>query len=452
MIITADRLFPVSSPPVDNGALLIGKGVILDVGDGPSLRRTYPNVVVRDYPGCVILPGLVNAHTHLEYSDFHRLARPTSFLPWMRKLIRASLLRRWFGGALSWRRSAGEGIRASLAAGITSVGDIVTFGGGLAAAASAGIRTRAFLEAVAIRPEDAGKSVERIRASLEKECWNSLLHPGISPHSVYTVAPGALSALGELASEFSLPLAVHAGETAHEIDLLRGRGPLAMQIDRFGLPFGRDFRQSLLSYLHSRGILTARSLLVHGAHLKEEDLELTARSGATLVTCPRSNILLGTGLPDYALWKRCGISFVYGTDSLASVPGFDLFEEARQVLGILPEEARTVLRRLTLGGARALGLDRQTGSLEAGKAADLAILRMEDAGSCDADDIVGKGSARRISATWVGGDLLYSADLTGRAPSPPMASEKGLSLTGIALSTAVTRYPYSTPLSRSPSK
>jgi cytosine/adenosine deaminase-related metal-dependent hydrolase len=417
MIITADRLFPVSSPPVDSGALLIGNGVILEVGDGPSLRRTYPHAVVRDYPGCVILPGLVNAHTHLEYSDFHRLARPTSFLPWIRKLIRASLLRRCFGGARSWRRSAGAGIRASLAAGITSVGDVVTFGGGLEAAASAGIRTRAFLEAVAIGPENAEKSVEGIRASLEKGCWKSLLLPGISPHSAYTVAPGALRALGELASEFSLPLSIHAGETIHEVDLLRGRGPLARQIGRFGLPFGRDFGQSLLSYLHSHGILTPRSLLVHGVHLKEEDLELSARSGATLVTCPRSNTLLGTGLPDYGLWKRCGISFVYGTDSLASVPGFDLFEEARQVLGILPEEGRTVLRRLTLGGAQALGFDSRTGSLKAGKAADLTILRMEGARSCNEDRIVEKGSARGISATWVGGDLLYTEDLTGRAPS-----------------------------------
>ena len=144
------------------------------------------------------------------------------------------------------------------------------------------------------------------------------------------------------------------------------------------------------------------------------------RSGprrSRVVTCPRSNTLLGTGLPDYALWKRCGISFVYGTDSLASVPGFDLFEEARQVLVTLPEEGRTVLRRLTLGGAQALGFDSRTGSLEAGKAADLAILRMEDAQSCNEDRIVEKGSACGISATWVGGDLLYTEYLTGRAPS-----------------------------------
>ncbi len=154
-----------------------------------------------------------------------------------------------------------------------------------------------------------------------------------------------------------------------------------------------------------------------------------------LVTCPRSNLLLRCGLPRYRRWEEHGVRFVYGTDSLASVPSFDLFEEARAVRAVLPERGETILERLTLGGAEALGFDDITGSLEPGKAADYAVIRLEGAADCTEDDLIVRASARSVAATAVGGRVLYRAAGASASTVP----EKGLSFPPSASSTAVTR-------------
>jgi 5-methylthioadenosine/S-adenosylhomocysteine deaminase len=153
-------------------------------------------------------------------------------------------------------------------------------------------------------------------------------------------------------------------------------------------------------------VLSSCTLLIHGVGFNPEDLALIRRRGATVATCPRSNLLLGCGLPDYAAWKRAGVSFTYGTDSLASVPSFDLFAEARAVRAVLPESPETILRRLTLGGAEALGLGDITGSLEPGKAADIALVRLPG-GLGSVGDIVTLASAGHVKATMVAGNFLY---------------------------------------------
>lgn len=410
MILGAGRLFPVSSPPLTEGAVLVTEGRIREIGPAGALRRKYPSSRCRIHPGCVLMPGLVNTHTHLEYSVFHALADGTPFLPWIRKLVRRSTLRNRFWGPVYWEKSAAEGIRKSFRAGITSVGDVVTFGGSPRAAAGTGIRMRAFLESVAVAPAAVPGEMKRLRELLgNRRRWSSAVQPGLSPHSIYTLSPEALAALGTLREEFDLPLSIHAAETVFERDLLLGGGPLEGQIARFGLPFTRSAPLSLISYLRDLGVLSPGALLVHGVHLKEKDLQLAARLGVRLTTCPRSNLLLGSGLPDYRLWAGSGISFTYGTDSLASVPSFDLFREARVVGEHLREGAEDVLRRLTLGGAETLGFEPETGSVEVGKAADLILLKVPNARSCRAEDIVLRASAKDVEMTMVSGRVVYTA-------------------------------------------
>jgi len=269
---------------------------------------------------------------------------------------------------------------------------------------------RAFLESVAIAPAAVPGEMRRLRELLENHRhWNPALLPGLSPHSVYTLSPEALAALVKLGEEFGLPLSIHAAETVFERELLQGNGPLEGQIARFGLPFARSAPTSLTSYLRDLGLLSPGTLLVHGAHLTEDDLLLAARLGVRLTTCPRSNLLLGSGLPDYPLWSGSGVSFTYGTDSLASVPSFDLFREARVVGEHLREGADDVLRRLTLGGAEALGFESVTGSVEVGKAADLILLHVPNARTCRTQDIVHRASAEDVAMTMVNGRMVYSA-------------------------------------------
>jgi 5-methylthioadenosine/S-adenosylhomocysteine deaminase len=385
----------------------VTRGIIDKVGPTSELLRSHPREKHLAFPDSVLLPGLVNAHTHLEYSLFRHMARPTDFLPWIRGLVRVSRLRNSFWGASYWGRSAAAGIRRSLRSGITAVGDVVTFGGSPPAALRAGIRMRAYLEAVAL----AGSSSEGLLPRLESAISSGPFHssrivPGLSPHSIYTLSPRVLSTLGDMAGRRTLPLGIHVGETRHELDLLRGRGPLASQVRRWGLPFGPAYSGSLAGYLEGHGILTSRTLLFHGVHLTGSDLSKISDAGATVVTCPRSNTLLRCGIPDYRRWRDAGVRFVYGTDSLASVPDFDLFQEARMVRQCLPESASVILRRLTLGASEALGLA-DSGSLDPGSQADLTLLRIEAGSAATEEDVVTEGAVSRISATVVAGRVLY---------------------------------------------
>jgi len=408
MIIGAARLFPVSSPPLTDGGCFIESGRIRELGTTESLRRKYPSAEYRRYGDCILMPGLVNSHTHLEYSVFGHLARETPFLPWIRNLVQLATIRNRFWGPSYWEKAASIGIRKSLKAGITCVGDVVTFGGSLRAADRSRIRMRAFLEAVALDGSSLPSGLLRLRRRLDTASyWSGTVTPGLSPHSIYTLSPAALVSLGELASEYDLPLAIHAAETSHERELLAGRGPLAVQINRFELPFSGTSTTTLTGYLERQGTLTPSTLLVHGVHLGEEDLRAVARQGAGLATCPRSNRLLGAGVPGYRLWSRFGIPFAYGTDSLASVPDFDLFHEARIVRNHLREGADAILRRLTLGGAERIGLGDVTGSIEAGKFADLLLLRLDKAKTCTAEEIINGGSPSKVAAAIVEGRTQY---------------------------------------------
>jgi 5-methylthioadenosine/S-adenosylhomocysteine deaminase len=407
MIISAARVFPITSPSAAHAAVRVTGGVIREVGPVRELVRSHPGEKHLAFPDSVLLPGLVNAHTHLEYSLFRTMARPTDFLPWIQNLVRASRLRNSFWGASHWEKSADAGIRRSLRSGITAVGDVVTFGASPAAALRVGIRMRAYLEAVALTGSSSEEFLPGLESAISSEPFRSpRIAPGLSPHSIYTLSPRALSALGSMAARHRLPLGIHVGETRHEQDLLRGRGPLAPQMRRWGLPFGPSYRRSLAEYLEDHGLLSSKTLLFHGVHLTDRDLSKISGSGATMVTCPRSNALLRCGIPDYQTWRKAGIRFVYGTDSLASVPDFDLFEEARMVRRSLPESGSVILRRLTLGAAEALGLAR-SGSLEPGKHADLALLRISAGSAATEEDVVTQGAVSRISATVVGGRLLY---------------------------------------------
>jgi len=418
VIVSAARVFPVAGAPIESGAVRLKDGLIAAIGPTKELLRRFPRERHESFPDCVMIPGLVNAHTHLEYTALSALARPTDFIPWIRHLVKCTRIRERFWGPRYWEESAAAGAAKSLRSGITSVGDVVTFGASPKAASADGLRMRAYLEMVAVGDEMLHDALARLNVHLGASFFRSpLVSSGISPHSIYTLSPGTLSALSSLSTSHNLPLAVHLAESRHEKELLRGTGKLAAQIERWHLPFGPSYTGSFTSYLRDEGLLTKRSLLVHAVHLGEVELSDAAAADSILVTCPRSNIRLGCGLPDYHAWKRAGVKFCYGTDSLASVPSFDLFAEARAVRGILAEDAAVVMRRLTLGGAEALELDGVTGSLVPGKAADLVLLRLPP-GAATEDDVVTHGGPERVAATMAGGRFRYRSHRPRRAPDP----------------------------------
>lgn len=407
MIHGAGRLFPVSSPPVTDGALRIVDGTITAVGTCAELRRAYPDDRHHLRPDCIIMPGLVNVHTHLEYSAFRHLARPTPFRPWLKRLVEESLLRRRFWPRGYWEESARRGARLALSSGTTTVGDFVTFGTSPAAALATGIRMRAFIEVVALRDGTwAAGRAKAERQLLSTQFSSSSISPGLAPHSIYTLSRSCLEGVAALAEEASLPLAIHAAESIAEKELLTGTGPLSDLLTRWDLPFADGPGGTIGSYLQDCGILGPRTLLVHGVHLDGEDLSLARRSGASLATCCRSNHMLQCGSPPLSAWEDACLPYAYGTDSLASAPDLDLLAEARFAADLDRTGPVERLRRLTLGGAEALFLDDVTGSLETGKEGDFIFVTTDDARRADEGDVLGS-DASAVALTYVQGRRVY---------------------------------------------
>ncbi len=394
MILAADLVLPVLSPPLRDGAVRLEGGRIAEVGAAAELERLHPGEEVRRFPGCALLPGLVNLHSHLEYAALGPLPAPTPFLEWLPDLVRRS---RVMTGP-EWLASARLGARRTLEAGITACADITRSGGGAAAMAEAGLRGVCCAEWVAVGDETLEQEWGGFRArfsEVRRISRDALFLPGISPHSPYTLSAAALRRVSALAEEERAFLAIHASETAAEAALVgTGSGPFA---ERFSPMFGLAFPAGAtsVSYLQGLGLVGSRTLLAHGVHLAAGDLDILRAQGAALALCPTSNRMLEAGEPpDPMELEKRGIRWGVGTDSLASVPALDLWAEARFLRGRYGVPAERLLRALTLDAARILGM-RKVGALAPGWAADLAVFPVQGEVADEEAVLAGAGAQAR---------------------------------------------------------
>jgi cytosine/adenosine deaminase-related metal-dependent hydrolase len=376
---------PVRGAPIRDGTVAVSGGRIAYVGP----REAAPAGDARDLGQVILLPGLVNAHTHLELTAFRGLLEGLEFREWIVRLQRAKeavMTRERFLDAA--RLGIAEGLRA----GVTTYADTCDSGVVLQAMREMGVRGIMYQEVFCPSPEPA--QVDAALRALEEKLAalapleNDRHRLGISPHAPYTVS----DPLFAVAARLGRPLAIHVAESEAETRLVReAAGPFAAALRRRGIPVAPRARTPI-ALLDRLGVLAARPLLVHCVHVDREDLEAIARSGATVAHCPISNAKLGHGAaPALELLER-GIAVGLGSDSMASNNRMDLLEEARAAIlaqrlrvrrpdALPPGEA---LHLATLGGARALGLEEQIGSLEVGKEADLAAFPLPD-GCTDAD-------------------------------------------------------------------
>lgn len=421
MIVTADVVLPVSAEPIRRGALVIEGERIQAVGSRDAILATYRDKRIIDYGRAIVLPGLVNAHAHLEYTALGPFGPPQPFLPWIQRLVAVS-------GKLSrndWLNSAREGARSLLAAGITCVADVVTFGPGLEATLEAGLRGVSFVEAVGLRGDDVTEQLSTIRHQLDRAgaiVANSRRRIGLAPHSVYTVSSAALGEIGKIAAKRDIPITIHLAETDGECQLVQtGTGELAEALRRIGghdLIASGGLGVSPVEHLRRCGLLHRHTTVVHAVHVSEADVTVLADKGVGVALCPRSNHFLQVGeAPVARLWRE-GVTLGVGTDSLASNQTLDLFAEIRLLriesagaAGSPPDSVpsrRDLVRWITLDGARLLGLDGEIGSLEPGKMADLAIVSML-AGYVDDpyDFLVEEASADDVVGTIIGGAVAY---------------------------------------------
>ncbi len=419
-LFSADWILPVDAPPLERGAVLVENGVILQVA--PASQLTSFADAVCHLPDAILLPGLVNVHTHLDYTLMRGLLEDIEFFPWIRELTARKAIVAWE----DWVASATIGAAEAVAAGITTIGDCTDSGAALFGAKALGLRGIVYQEVFGIDPKEAAvraiiAELDLKVSGLEQEAEGTRLTVGVSPHAPYTVRGELFTALGEYAARKGLRLCIHAAESQAEGALFRaGTGGIAAMFQRRGIPWEPP-GESTVSYLARHGCLSPQTLLVHGVGVSASDRHLIQETGVAWAHCPKSNAKLGNGVAPLNLLRgRTGENPVgLGSDSVASNNGMDLFEEMRFAVLIQRASRRKIeglgakeaVEMATLGGARALGLENQIGSLTPGKRADLCAVRINTLNSIPAYDphnaLVYAASASDVLATWVDGEPIY---------------------------------------------
>lgn len=406
---------PVSSPPVRDGAVAVDEaGRIAFVGRGAAA----PAGERRDLGPAILLPGLVNAHTHLELTVLRGFLEGLPFFEWISTLTRA---RREALDTDDLRASARVGILEGLAAGITTYADTSESGVTLSAMRELGVRGTMFLEVFGPDPARCDDALDALREKLRvhREDESDLTRLGVSPHAPYSVSADLFRAVGDLAIAARLPVAIHLAEGREETAFVKaGAGPWAESHRRRGIPvLARG--QSPVAYLAATGVLQARPLLIHCVEVNVADIAAIGAAGCAVAHCPVSNAKLGHGVAPVTEMRDAGITMGLGSDSMASNNRMHLLEEARAA--ILAQRVRTsradaldaaaMLELATLGGATALGIADRVGSLEVGKDADLAAFLMDEAAGMPSFDPVDTlvwslGGARAALVTVRGVELV----------------------------------------------
>lgn len=419
LIYSARWLLPISSPPIDGGAVAIEGQTILAVGLRSQLVNEFPAAPVNDFGEAAILPGLINAHSHLELTVMRGFLEneESDFFAWLRKLTLARLA---MTNEDLFTSSICGGIEAARA-GITCLGDSSSLAvQAMRALKEIGLRSIVYQESFGPDPKVAAENFARLRDEVAemRALQTDQVRAGVSPHAPYTVSGPQLEMISRLAIEENLPLMMHAAESEAERSLLNaGSGPFADGLQKRGIEW-RAPGVSTIQYLRRHGVLDTRPLLAHCVNVDAADLELIKAAGAGVAHCPKSNAKLRHGRAPFRQFITTGINVGLGSDSVASNNTSDILEEARFATLMTrldrdadPINAEQTLHAATLGGARAMGLDDRIGSLEVGKQADLAVIRLagpqQQPVSSPIDALIFSSSGRDVIMTVVAGREIY---------------------------------------------
>jgi cytosine/adenosine deaminase-related metal-dependent hydrolase len=365
---------------------------VVAVSGGRILAAGPPNSVsggsLRRFPGCVIIPGLVNAHCHLDLSFLRQPVRFNgSFVWWLVKVG-------WHRGRATEedvKAGARDALKRLIRSGVTAVGDITTGPFTYRLLQESGIGGVVYHETIGHREDRVRSERERIEEFLRTCPPSGRVEVGLSPHAPYTVGPRLLAMLRDEYASRVGRFSVHVSEVLEEAAFLEGGwGPFRRFLGMANLledswePPG----VSPLEYMDGFGLVRPGTSIVHGNFLTESDHELLVKRQAegpvAVVHCPRSHFFFRRLEFPAAALEKAGIPVALGTDSLASNESFDMLEELRVLVRECPGvPAGLALRMATVSGAAALGLSGVTGSLEAGKRADLAVIDVSRARESD---------------------------------------------------------------------
>jgi cytosine/adenosine deaminase-related metal-dependent hydrolase len=385
-VLRAKWILPVDRPPIDGGWIEIDDGHVARVGSG------RPPATAEDLGEVAVLPGLVNAHTHLELGWLAgRVPPSSSMVDWIRTLIRERSIGPSDGeaGIVS---GVERGIREARATGTVLVGDVSNTLATVQVLDANGFAGVVFYEILGFNPRDPDGLVRHAWDRIDRtvvagaarltprasEAGPASIECGVVAHAPYSVSPELFRCIA--GARRQVPLSVHVGESAEEIEfLLTGTGPIRQLLEDLGV-WTDDWdvpRCDPVEYLRRVNYLSAGCLVVHGVHLHSPALERLREEDAVVVTCPRSNEWVGAGMPPVSHFYGAGLRVAVGTDSLASVGSLNLFDELAALRRIAPEvSAASLLESATRIGADALGQGRAYGTIAPGKRAALVSVRL----------------------------------------------------------------------------
>ena len=412
-LITARWIVPVLPRDVvlEHHAVAIAQGAIVDVLPSSAALHRYPSAQIVDLPDHVVIPGLINLHTHAAMTLMRGLADDLPLMTWLHehiwpvesRIVNADFVR---DGTLL---ACAEMLRG----GMTCFNDMYFFPEAVAhAALQAGMRAAIGMIAIEFPSAYASDAADyltkgiAVRDTLRDE---SLLSFCLAPHAPYTVSDATFERIAVYAAELDVPVHMHLHETQDEVrDSITNHGMRPLQ------------------RLKQIGLLGPNLIAVHAVHLTQEEINLLAEHGCHVTHCPGSNLKLASGLAPVHALAQAGVNIGLGTDSAASNNRLDLLSELRlaALLGKLGANdaaampARQVLEMATINAARALGLDTKIGSLEKGKRADITAIHLGalEIAPCyhPLSHIAYAAGREHVSHVWVDGKLrLREGQLTG---------------------------------------
>jgi cytosine/adenosine deaminase-related metal-dependent hydrolase len=420
-ILAANYVLPITAEPILDGAVVIDKDKIIAVGTRSEITKQFVNVAIEDFGEAVIMPGFVNVHSHLELTAFRGFLDnvENDFFSW---LIKLTTSREKLSDS-DIETSALVGTLEGLRAGVTCFADIGRYGfAGFKALKIHGLRGYSFQETEfssdnSTADTDFAILEERFLALKSNE--TDLVKVGISPHSPYTVSPKLFEKITDYSLQNDIKLTIHAAESDMETELLlHGKGKFAEIFANQNIDW-KSPQVSSIQYLHNLGVLETKPLLAHCVKVNQNDIDLISASDSRIAHCPKSNGKFGHGIAPLEKFFDSSIKIGIGSDSVVSNNTCDILEEARFAAlfaRAVGEEkylisAKDILKSATYGGAETLGLEKEIGSLEVGKQADVIVIKLENIAQNPIFDIYATilfaTSAREIYLTMCAGKEVF---------------------------------------------
>ena len=413
--INADWVLPITSPPIKDGIVLTDGKAIKAVGSGKELSK-FPYDEIIDCSGKIILPGFVNAHSHLELTGFReKIEKGLPFTDWARKVvsIRKDITENEIATAIK------DGVDELISSGVTTVGDFSQTGITAKILNERGLRGTVFLEFSGFNPEQKDEKLRQLKELLNYEIDSKLIthhsslitvNFGIAPHAPYSVSPELLKESHNFAQEKRLPLAIHISEMLEEIEFIKnGSGAMKDLLIDFGVWNDKWMppQTTPVQYLQNMGILKG-AIGIHLNIVTEEDIHILKENSMSVVYCPGSNKWFGRN------WKyplreflNNDINVVIGTDSLLSNEKLNMFYEMRVLKENFPDlENNIILKMATVNGAKAIGFEGEAGEIAVGRKADIIGIDIEDSSFNNPIEYV-INKAEKASFSMINGKVIY---------------------------------------------